>query len=292
MKDLALTHLPIGARLRTSAPNLYLARLSPGSRPAQASALRWLANILGAASPNDLAWQALTRDQVLALREAAERRYAPRTARRMLCALRGVLEETWRQGWASREDIARLTEGLKIRGDSRPRPGRMLEIWEVDKIVQYATLRDRTLVLTMLGAGLRRAEAAGLNIGCVAAHGADGLRLRVIGKGRKQRDVFLYGTAARALEQYLLIRAEPPQHPIFPLTPAGVSKVLARLSRESGVSFTPHDLRRTYASRAFASGADIATIQATMGHADPRTTSSYDRRGDSALEEVARAVAF
>lgn len=52
------------------------------------------------------------------------------------------------------------------------------------------------------------------------------------------------------------------------------------------VKLSPHDLRRTFATRLLAAGHDIVTVQRAMGHANAR----YDRRGEDAQKKMAETV--
>jgi Phage integrase family len=58
---------------------------------------------------------------------------------------------------------------------------------------------------------------------------------------------------------------------------------LAKRGRESRVAhFSPHDLRKTYASGLIDVSGDISTVSRLLGHASVNTTSIYDRRGEVA----------
>jgi site-specific recombinase XerD len=59
-----------------------------------------------------------------------------------------------------------------------------------------------------------------------------------------------------------------------------IADLLERRRLQAGVSLPvrPHDLRRTVIGDLLDNGTDLATAQAIAGHADPRTTSRYDRR--------------
>lgn len=68
----------------------------------------------------------------------------------------------------------------------------------------------------------------------------------------------------------------------------GIAYIVRSLGQKAGVrAFSPHDLRRSFVSHLLEGGADLATVQRLVGHAEPGTTSRYDRRGDA---DRARAV--
>lgn len=337
---------------------LYLSRLAPGSRRSQGAALRQLANFIFTMAPENpvvgtdslgcksLAavqhciypvrgnacctlhapeWWKLTPAALAVIREALMKKgYAPATTRRHLAALRGVLKECWRLRLLDSDALARLADVPPVPG-RRPPSGRALSAAELATLREAAGPRDRALLAVMVGAGLRRAEAASLCPGNITDEneGAPGrpltaqashpyqdpaiplatlVRLTVLGKGSKVRTVYLAGQAAADLRAYLDTLRPPPRpapslrpslnDPLFGLSSGdAVWKALRRLGKRTHISFTPHDLRRSFISRSLDAGVDLVTVQAAAGHADPRTTSRYDRRGDEAQRAAARRVA-
>jgi integrase len=66
-----------------------------------------------------------------------------------------------------------------------------------------------------------------------------------------------------------------------------LQRMLAKRAEEAGIApFTWHDMRRTAAGDLLDVGADIVTVQRLLGHADPRTTSRYDRRPEEAKRQA------
>jgi integrase/recombinase XerC len=144
--------------------------------------------------------------------------------------------------------------------------------------------RDRAVLELLYGSGLRVGEVEGLERQAVSL--AEGT-VRVTGKGSKTRIVPLGTASRRALETWLVRRAElvpPGTQPtaLFlsdrgnPLNSRAIQRLVARMRpacREAGA--TPHWLRHACASHMLGSGADLRSIQEMLGHASLSTTQRY-----------------
>jgi len=283
---------------------VYLARLAPGSRRAQAGALAWLAREAsgGACGPEDLPWHALRYEHTQALRARLAETFAPATANRHLAALRGVLAEAWQLGRMDAETYHRAAavRGVKVR---RLPAGRALDPEEVRRVFERAArdgqVRDAALLALLFGAGLRRAEAAALDLADYDA-AAGTVRLRH-GKGDSERVVPLAAGVAGALAAWLELRGDAAGPLLCPvlrgvvqmrrLSEHAVYLAVRKRASKAGVeSFTPHDARRTYITAALDAGADISATAALAGHANVTTTAIYDRRGERAMRRAAELI--
>lgn len=284
---------------------VYLAGLSASSRRPQLQALDGIATMLtaGAVDARYFPWPLIRYEHVAAVRAWLAERYAPATANRHLSALRGVLRAAWRLGQLSAEDYHRAVDVNNIRGVRLPAGreiarGEMLALFRwcaTDRVVARGA-RDAALLALLYGAGLRRDEAAGLE---VSAFEADRGRVRVLGKGHKERLAHLGGGATVAVEAWLRIRGEAHGALICPVTQRGdvqirrmsgqsIRDAMRRLARRSGVApFSPHDARRTFVGDLLDAGADLSAVQQLAGHASPATTARYDRRGERAKSRAA-----
>lgn len=288
----------------------YLARLAPGSRRTMRQALDTVAATVtaGACDALTLDWPALRYQHVAAVRSRLVERYAPRTARKMLAAVRGVLRECWRLGLVPAEDYQRAVDLEPVTGSSAPR-GRHLEAGELVALVEACKAdpsplgaRDCALLAVLASGGLRRAEAAAL---ALEDFEPEAKRLVVRrGKGSKARAVPIRNGAVLALTAWLTVRG-PEAGPLFyrvlrgghlkpaGLTPDAILKALARRAAAARVrAFSPHDLRRTFAGALWDAGAAPAVVRDLMGHADLSTTAGYDRRGERAMAEAAGLLHF
>lgn len=162
--------------------------------------------------------------------------------------------------------------------------------------------RDRAVLETLYGAGLRIAEAAALDLGDVLET-QDGPCARVRGKGDKERLAPLGRRAAasiaawRAGERAALLRRREAAGGAAPaalflnkhgrrLGVRGLRRLVARAARRAGLPawVTPHTLRHTFATHLLEHGADLRAIQELLGHASLATTQVYAHVSTAHLE--------
>jgi integrase/recombinase XerC len=155
-------------------------------------------------------------------------------------------------------------------------------------------LRDAALFTLMYGAGLRIAEALGLNRRDMPAPGAP---LRVQGKRAKEREVPLLPAIRAAIAAWLAVHPDPrPEAPLFVgargkrLNPAIAQATLRLFRRRHGLPehATPHALRHSFATHLLAGGGDLRAIQDLLGHASLATTQRYTAVDEASLMRVWR----
>jgi site-specific recombinase XerD len=285
---------------------VYLASLSEGSRRTMRASLENIAQFIsgGEADALTLAWHELRYQHTTFIRSTLASAYKPATANKMLSALRGVLKECFRLGYMSAEDYQRARDLSAVKGYSLP-PGRSLSQGELRRLFKVCAesnkknrgARDAAVVALLYGCGLRRSEAAALDL---KDYDREAGEVRVRGaKGRKDRITYAVGGAQDAIEAWLQIRGEEPGpllHPINKgdkvqrrrMTDQAIYDILRRLGKEIKTkSFAPHDMRRTFIGDLLDAGADLSAAQQLAGHANPQTTARYDRRGERAKRKAA-----
>jgi integrase/recombinase XerD len=243
---------------------------------------------------------------------------SPGTANLTLSHLRGLIRTLDGMGLIASEQY-RLVDpkGVlkRIPGSRTPR-GRALTPVEETRL--HAVARDLSgyrgalldaTVTTSIGTGLRREE-----VGALTLEGFGPDDLSIIGKGNKQREVPIISEVREAADAWLEKRVElEPGHGSMFCAPDLPSKVLSpwnfwalvrdgahrafgdRKKCDKGcrclkVVTGPHDFRRTFATRLFAAGLDIRTVQVLMGHESPETTVRYDKREKSEIFNKMRGV--
>jgi site-specific recombinase XerC len=210
----------------------------------------------------------------------------------MLSALRGVLKAAWKLDLMSAGDYQKAASVESVRGETVP-AGRALAQAEIAALLATCDdtplgIRDAALISILYGCGLRRSELVALDL---ADYDAAASTLRVRGKGNKQRRVPL-GGAAPALADWLAVRGPQPGA-LFQglgnrnhgrrLTDQAIYHIMVKRGKEAALDpFSPHDFRRTFVGDLLDAGADVVTVQKLAGHADPATTSRYDRRDERA----------
>lgn len=218
--------------------------------------------------------------------------YAPATVKRKMSAVRGFHKFALSEEYTKKSPIdvlklpkvpAKLPEVLTIADVSR-----MLDAMGCDTALE---LRDKALLETLYGCGLRASEACGLDMS--ALHLDDGF-LVAMGKGAKERLVPVSGAAMDALAAYcdegaraeLSMKASRPRREdlgaVFlnarggRLTRQGLFGIVRKAGEAAGIeSLHPHTLRHSFATHMLEGGADLRVIQQILGHSSISTTQIY-----------------
>lgn len=158
-----------------------------------------------------------------------------------------------------------------------------LPVLSVDELKQVLeackTIRDKAVVLLLADTGVRRLEACTLNWGDIDI--ASGLVRIYRGKGGKDRSVVIGVTTRRVLLAYRRTVKHDGNDPLLQtirhtrLTPMGLRSVLQRISKRTQIHFTPHALRRTFATLSLRAGMNLLELQALLGHSSLDMTKRY-----------------
>lgn len=180
---------------------------------------------------------------------------------------------------------------------------------QVDLMFEYAEslaeqggfreVRDLAILELFYATGMRLSELAGLDLGDADVVSE---RVRVRGKGRKERIVPFGGHASRALRRYYAVRedllaARPragDRRALFlsqagrRLSSRGVQHLVRRFLKEldQGVGLKVHSLRHSFATHLLDAGADLRAVQELLGHASLSTTQIYTHTSVERLKQV------
>jgi integrase/recombinase XerC len=162
----------------------------------------------------------------------------------------------------------------------------MTALLESDQEGSWEGRRDRAMLELFYLTGVRLSELAGLIRGDLS-QGLD--RIRVRGKGNKERIVPLVGLAREFLLDYLPEGGESSRDPLFPVLPGGkalsvhqIGRIVRRRVRVSGMGdrgVTPHTFRHSCATHLLDRGMDLRKIQELLGHQSLGTTQKYTHVG-------------
>ncbi|EFW77351.1 hypothetical protein ALQ03_200019 [Pseudomonas savastanoi pv. glycinea] len=269
---------------------------NPRTRRAYQNDLTDFSSFIGLASADD--FRQVTRSHVLAWRADLEQRgLAGATIRRKLAALASLFDHLL--------DNNAVAGGNPVHGVKRPRiesnEGKTPALGDHQakallEAPDESTLkgrRDRAMLAVLLYHGLRREEAAQLQVSDIQER--RGIQhLKIHGKGGKVRYLPLHPVAAGRIHLYLERSGHHLDDKKVPLfislrgksTGAGVSAngiytVVEAYAKKAGIEVDGlgvHGLRATAATNALEHEADIAKVQAWLGHANISTTKIYDRR--------------
>ena len=209
--------------------------------------------------------------------------YAASTIARRLASLRSFYRYLRRQGAVTTDP----TSGLR-----NPRqPQRLPRLLRIDEVIRLLDtipvhtalgLRDRAMLETLYGGGLRVSELVGLNLDDIDVE-SDLVRVR--GKGRRERLCPIGPMAIRWINHYLPIRqpGSAGEQAVFlnrygtRLTTRSVGRLLEDHLARAGLTnaASPHTLRHSFATHLLDRGADLRSVQELLGHRNLTTTQIY-----------------
>ena len=155
--------------------------------------------------------------------------------------------------------------------------------------------RDRCILTLFLNCGLRISELIGLNTTDIR-----GDQLRVLGKGNKERILYLNDGCLDSIQNYLAVRDQNAidGNALFlsrlrtRISKAAVEKLVKKYLTKAGLDaamYSPHKLRHTAATLMLHSGVDVRTLQEVLGHEHLNTTQIYTHVDNENLRAAAKA---
>jgi len=156
--------------------------------------------------------------------------------------------------------------------------------------------RDYAILMIFLNCGIRRSELVGLNLTDVYED-----RLRVIGKGNKERFVYFGSSTRKAIDAYLPERNKKvlsDNRALFGsrdnnrISVTAVHRLVKKALLKAGLDstqFSAHKLRHTAATMMLSGGVDVKTVQEVLGHENLNTTQIYTHIENTELKIAAEA---
>ncbi|WP_207060556.1 tyrosine recombinase XerC [Motiliproteus sp. SC1-56] len=217
-----------------------------------------------------------------------------RTLQRHLSSARSFFNFLLREGRVTHNPAL----GVSAPKASRPLP-KTLDADQLNHLLEQPVegplaCRDHAMLELFYSCGLRLAELVGLDLGDIDFRDAS---LRVMGKGRKGRQLPIGAKALKALDRWLDERdalASPEQQALFVsrqgrrLSQRSVQLRLQRWGLQVGHAghLHPHRLRHSFASHLLESSGDLRAVQELLGHADISTTQIYTHLDFGHLADV------
>lgn len=156
--------------------------------------------------------------------------------------------------------------------------------------------RDYAILMLFLNCGIRRSELVGLNVADVYED-----RIRVIGKGNKERFVYFGSACRKAIDAYMVERNKlvlTDNRALFGsrngnrISVSAVHRLVDKALLQAGLDttqYSAHKLRHTAATMMLSGGVDVKTVQEVLGHENLNTTQIYTHIENTELKIAAEA---
>jgi site-specific recombinase XerD len=207
------------------------------------------------------------------------------------------------------KDISTLSAEKVELGEQDPRPLKVLDdahlrqLLDAPDISKKDGIRNRAILEMLFSTGLRVSELSSLNCDTINLNRRE---FGIVGKGGKERVVFISDDAASWLEKYLGVRKDTFK-PLFirfqgredpandgeamRLTSRSIERIVEKYVKKLGlpIKATPHTLRHSFATDLLINGADIRSVQEMLGHSNIATTQIYTHVTNAHLKDVHKA---
>jgi tyrosine recombinase XerC len=221
------------------------------------------------------------------LAHLGQQNYSKSTVARKLATLRSFYKFCVRRSYLKANPLATIRMPKQEK-----RLPKFLTVAEINQLLQTPDpttmlgARDRAMLEVMYSTGIRVSELVALNVDDVDFTSQ---LVRVLGKGKKQRNAPIGPTALGAISRYIELRRADVRSSTFDQTALFVNKHGQRLSTRSvrrkldkylamsglDPSISPHTLRHSFATHMLEKGADLRSVQELLGHQSISTTQVY-----------------
>lgn len=252
-------------------------------------------------------WSTLTYEIALNILEKLKNKNkSPSTINSYLSAIKGTAKQAWKLKNIKTSTYLWINEIAHIKGN-RISEGRSLEIEEIKKLINACEKccnnkgkRDAAIIALTYGAGLRRDETVKLKIKDYDKYTGT---IIIKGKGNKERKNKINKSIKKILDEYIELKKSNCEF-LFQrinnnecinkrLSGDGIYQIIKKRYKQAGIKkLSPHDLRRTYATKLLENGEDLFIVQELMGHSDVNTTKRYDKRADIFKDNAAQSLPF
>ena len=163
-------------------------------------------------------------------------------------------------------------------------------------LLRITLLEETVILMLFLNCGIRRSELVGLNISDVYED-----RIRVVGKGNKERFVYFGSACRKAIDIYLPERNKKTlsdNRALFGsrdnnrISVSAVHRLIKKYLLAAGLdadNYSAHKLRHTAATMMLSGGVDVRTVQDVLGHENLNTTQIYTHIENTELKIAAEA---
>lgn len=277
---------------------------SPKSAKITAKVINYLCYLHSKKNSQNIDWTSFDYTELLKLRKVLiDKNLKATSINSYISTMKSVCREAWRLNIINTDTYMRINDIQNIKGRSAP-TGKALSANDLNTVINFKSsnhkdIRDSAIIAVGYGAGLRSFELAKIKMQDVT-----GNMINIIGKGRIERPVYLPDFAMKKLTKWLSIRGSE-RGALFKAIQKGgeilnrgiatrtIGDLIDKRCLNTNIErFTPHDLRRSFATNLLSSGVDIFLVQKLMRHSNVNTTKIYDKRGESEAREAVKRLPF